>query len=35
MNASSRKNLTGALAVKANAVEPESDTGGALDDDID
>jgi hypothetical protein len=29
MNAVSRKNLTGALAVKANAVEPESDTGCA------
>jgi hypothetical protein len=32
MNAVSRKNLTGALAVEANDVNTTADTGGALDD---
>ncbi len=32
MNAVSRKNLTGALAVDANDLDTAGDTGGALDD---
>jgi hypothetical protein len=35
MNAVSRKNLTGALAVDANDVDTAADTGGALDDGAD
>ena len=35
MNAVFRKNLTDALAVRANRVDDTSDTGGALDDGTD